>query len=348
MSKWQRILAAIALVVMASIGLVRPHTADAATDTSMVANNISMPLSPGLVRQFALGILAHQAEILANGPDDEHFFPETGYLVAGDFWYKWRGVKDPLVNIGYPLSEPTEERLEDGQKYWRQIFERARMELHDGNVVMFGALGARVLDNRPDADALKTAPEPAQCEYRFAQTNKCVGGEFKAYYEQNGGLAQFGLALNNSTFDTLGGIKVWSQYFERVRMELHPELKGTPFYVSLGQLGREYVDARRGGAFGENRLARCLNTESTVQEPGTWFDLPANTVTVWTLWSKDPELKDRRAIFDSTMKIRGKWAGHSWNYPWSCYDTAMEDYGKIDLPKTAFPELMNLGIAGYK
>jgi len=37
------------------------------------------------------------------------------------------------------------------------------------------------------------------------------------------------------------------QYFERYRLEYHPDLASTPYVVLLGQLGRQIYDAQYGG-----------------------------------------------------------------------------------------------------
>ncbi len=60
------------------------------------------------------------------------YFPETGHNVGPRFGAYWR-ANGGLAQFGYPLTEPFEQRLEDGQVYTVQYFERARFELHPEN-----------------------------------------------------------------------------------------------------------------------------------------------------------------------------------------------------------------------
>jgi uncharacterized lipoprotein YbaY/heat shock protein HslJ len=80
------------------------------------------------------------------------------------------------------------------------------------------------------------APQP-QC---FSETGHCVGGRFLEYWQQNGGLAVFGYPISDEM--TENGYTV--QYFERQRLELHPE-NAAPYDVLLGRLGDELL--RRSG-----------------------------------------------------------------------------------------------------
>ena len=66
----------------------------------------------------------------------------------------------------------------------------------------------------------------------------CIGGGFRAYWEQNGGLATFGYPLTAEMSETTPDGTYTIQYFERVRFEYHPE--NPPAYqVQLGRLGAE-------------------------------------------------------------------------------------------------------------
>jgi hypothetical protein len=69
----------------------------------------------------------------------------------------------------------------------------------------------------------------------FAPTGQWVGEKFLEYWQSHGGLPIFGYPLTPAFYE--GGYTV--QYFERSRFELHPEYAGSPYEVSLGQLGRE-------------------------------------------------------------------------------------------------------------
>ncbi|HEX5689449.1 MAG TPA: hypothetical protein VFX76_05580, partial [Roseiflexaceae bacterium] len=72
---------------------------------------------------------------------------------------------------------------------------------------------------------------------------------FRSFYEGNGGLEVFGRPkseqfqeLNQAT-----GQVYWVQYFERQRMEWHPDEPDPRYQILLGLLGNEYRDAHHAG-----------------------------------------------------------------------------------------------------
>jgi hypothetical protein len=73
----------------------------------------------------------------------------------------------------------------------------------------------------------------------FPETGKTVRGAFLQYWQRNGALAQQGFPISDEMQErSATDGKVYTvQYFERARMELHPELVGTPHEVLLGLLG---------------------------------------------------------------------------------------------------------------
>ena len=93
-----------------------------------------------------------------------------------------------------------------------------------------------------------TARRPAAAaEVCFPETTrKCVSGQFYDYWLANGGLAQQGLPLSDefNEINPTDGKLYRTQYFERARFEYHPENRGTPFEVLLGQVGREQFLAK--------------------------------------------------------------------------------------------------------
>jgi hypothetical protein len=66
----------------------------------------------------------------------------------------------------------------------------------------------------------------------------CWAGRFRAYWEQQGGLAQFGYPLSEEFPErsALSGQVYTVQYFERAVFEYHPE-NPAPYQVLLSQLG---------------------------------------------------------------------------------------------------------------
>ena len=75
-----------------------------------------------------------------------------------------------------------------------------------------------------------------QNERCFPETGFCISGRIREFWEQNGGLAVFGLPLAPQQQETLEGQALQAQWFERVRLELHPE-NARPYDVLLGRLG---------------------------------------------------------------------------------------------------------------
>jgi len=102
-----------------------------------------------LLGQFGRRI--HPADPPAPRIQGARYFAETGHNVRGRFLTYWQR-KGGLAQFGYPLSEEFVERLEDGQDYTVQYFERARFEYHPENRppydVLLGQFGRRILGVR--------------------------------------------------------------------------------------------------------------------------------------------------------------------------------------------------------
>jgi hypothetical protein len=73
----------------------------------------------------------------------------------------------------------------------------------------------------------------------FDQTGHCIAGLFLTYWNDHGGLARNGYPLTDERVEVLeDGHPYTVQYFERVRLEYHPESLA-PYNVLLGQFGRD-------------------------------------------------------------------------------------------------------------
>ena len=75
----------------------------------------------------------------------------------------------------------------------------------------------------------------------FPGARHTVRGSFLDFYARHGGTPVFGLPLSEA-FIEQGQIV---QYFERARMEYHPDMQDTPYRVSLGLLGAAYLRRER-------------------------------------------------------------------------------------------------------
>jgi hypothetical protein len=169
-------------------------------------------------------------------------FPQTGKAVNGLFLTYWddRGA---LAQQGYPISPVMEERSDlNGQTYAVQYFERAVFEYHPENQAPFNVLLSQLGTFQYRARYGTTgAPgqQATQANGRyFPETRHWVGGKFRSYWEQHGGLAQQGYPISDEFTEVspLDGKPYRVQYFERAVFELHPENQA-PFDVLLSQLG---------------------------------------------------------------------------------------------------------------
>ena len=73
----------------------------------------------------------------------------------------------------------------------------------------------------------------------FPATGHTLRLGFKQYWETHGGLALYGYPISEEFAERNpeDGQVYIVQYFERNRLEYHPEQAGTPFEILLGQLG---------------------------------------------------------------------------------------------------------------
>lgn len=176
-------------------------------------------------------------------------FKETGFCIAGailDYWERNGG----LAVFGYPITDQRTEVVEESWSGPVQWFERDRLEDHtnEGKGVLAGRLGARYLELQGRAwQPGMPMPYNPDCTF-FEQTGYNVCGTLRSHWQRNGGLARFGYPITDPAQETIEGKTYWVQYFERRRMELHPEFSGTPYEVLLGLLGREVytVEGDRG------------------------------------------------------------------------------------------------------
>jgi hypothetical protein len=169
-------------------------------------------------------------------------FPQTGKAVNGLFLAYWddRGA---LAQQGYPISPVIQERSDlNGQTYAVQYFERAVFEYHPENQAPFNVLLSQLGTFRYQ-QKYGTAGAPGQQANQangryFPETKHWVGGKFRSYWEQHGGLAQQGYPISEQFTEVspLDGKPYTVQYFERAVFELHPENQA-PFDVLLSQLG---------------------------------------------------------------------------------------------------------------
>lgn len=164
-------------------------------------------------------------------------FAATGQCIGGRFLDYWEAHGGLAVN-GYPLGPERADVLADGREHIVQYFERARFECHPANAapynVLLGQFGRQVLAAR--VGAVPPAAPLAGGRF-FPETGHNLSGDFRAFWETHGGLAQFGLPLSEVFTERLeDGESYPVQYFERARLERHTTAEGTT--ILLGQFGR--------------------------------------------------------------------------------------------------------------
>jgi len=122
-------------------------------------------------------------------------FAATGACIEGVFAAYWQAYGGLAVN-GYPLGPAGLERLGDTRAYLVQYFERVRLEYHPENVppydILLGQFGRQMHPADP-------AVAPRADAAFFPETGHNVRAGFRAYWDANGGLAQFGLPLTESS-----------------------------------------------------------------------------------------------------------------------------------------------------
>jgi hypothetical protein len=188
------------------------------------------------------------------------YFPETGHYLYGAFQLYWKKFGG-LEIFGYPLTEQRKEG-----EFWVQYFERARFEFHpeyerrDPNwdnlpgdqrlklQVQLSLLGANLVKERTGGKGYPPAGPAALPggAVVFPETGHSISGRIAEFWQSRNGLTNFGYPLSEPVQEVsqTDGKTYTVQYFERTRLELHPENAGTPYEVLLGHMGRELLAAK--------------------------------------------------------------------------------------------------------
>jgi hypothetical protein len=163
------------------------------------------------------------------------YFPETGYYVCDEFldFFRTRGG---LEIFGYPITGA----FDDPTRGLRvQYFEHSRMELHPFNPapyrVQLGLLVDELGYQFPLANEIPAFN--TNLTHYFPETNHTVSHAFLDYFREHGGVDIFGYPRSEVLYED--GYIV--QYFQRARMEWHPETRSGP-QMQLTDLGRVYVE----------------------------------------------------------------------------------------------------------
>ena len=187
-------------------------------------------------------------------------FPETGHYVHDafrDYWRRFGG----LSIFGYPL---TEQREEGGR--WVQYFERARFELHEEatkipgyldldkaerykllvKLTLLGVDQAKRNNGGKEFPRVQSPTQPDPGRTYFPETGHTLSGKIGEYWWAHTGITNFGYPISEPVQEVsqADGKTYLVQYFQRTRLEYHPEHAGTPYEIQLGLLGRELLASK--------------------------------------------------------------------------------------------------------
>lgn len=185
--------------------------------------------------------------------ETSHTFPETGKTVRGIFLQYWT-THGGLAQQGYPISDEMMLKSTDGKEYRTQFFQRAVFEHHPEfagtpNEVLLKLVGQTFYERH-----FQTSPPPNQTvnptnTITFKESGHSIGGKFRAYWEQHGGLTQQGYPMTDEfKMSSTDGKEYTTQVFQRAVFELHPEFAGSDNEVLLRLLGVEEWEQMNGSA----------------------------------------------------------------------------------------------------
>jgi plastocyanin len=235
--------------VSAPASMVATSTVTAVTPTdaspSAAPSSAAPAVQAGPVSLLPFANFVEPIRAFADLPD-HRFFAATGHSLNFGFKSYWE-QNGGLAQFGYPISEEFLERGADGAVRTVQYFERARFEYHYdlGTVpyaVQLGMLGREMTAGRmTDPAFLPVSASAAPDSQFFAATGHTLSGPFAAFWQAGGGLPTFGYPISEP-FQENGadGVAHMVQYFERYRLEFHPETNS----VELGRLGVQAAQAR--------------------------------------------------------------------------------------------------------
>jgi polysaccharide biosynthesis protein PslG len=191
-------------------------------------------------------------------PFTSQYFQETQHAAMNSFATFWRRTPNALFVLGYPISQPfIEESFTNPGEYYRvQYFERAVLEEHPENAgsqyyILGRLMGNQIIKGREGEAAFQAVGDPGDGTFDDATGHTLRNGPapFRSFWENNGGLEVFGRPKSEQfeEVNQADGQTYWVQYFERQRMEWHPNEPDPQYRILLGLLGNEYRDAHHQG-----------------------------------------------------------------------------------------------------
>jgi hypothetical protein len=240
-------------------------------------------------------------------PSSVQYYPETGHSAVNSFQEFWKRTPNALFVLGYPISQPfiEESFTEPGTYYRVQYFERAILEEHPENqgtqyYVLGRLLGNKIIEGREHEAPFQPVSDPGDGTYDHltGHTLRNEPAPFRNFYMNNGGLEVFGRPKSEQFQERnqATGEVYWVQYFERQRMEWHPDEPDPRYRILLGLLGNEYRDAHHQGNPAFNPVPR----EQALPQP---FIYGYNAL----LYGQGTEWQDRNRVLTLSKNSGVNW-----------------------------------------
>jgi len=249
------------------------------------------------------------------------YFQTTGFWVQGPFREYWES-RGGLFVFGHPISGV----FYDSEGHYKQYFERAIFEYHpklSGTKyeVLLQRIGVNRAAGRESEEPfvpLERLESDDNCNF-YPETGHRLCFGIRDFWQENGGLANFGYPISEEFSERnqpppAGDGEVYTvQYFERARIEWHPENKGTQYEFLFGLLGTEYLEQH--GAPAES-VARQSPENAPKDPTAIWWEEPDMRYGFNIAWSGEAEGTDfnettmqrvDEAGFDS-VRIQALWS----------------------------------------
>lgn len=199
------------------------------TGKTLLSALLFVAITPWSANQSLHTAAASPASSPQSSESNSRYFPQTGRVVHGSFLRAFD--KYGLALTGWPISD---EVTENGLQV--QYFERMKMEYHPelagaGTPVQLTRLGA-IMSPQPQSARIAAFASTTSRKF-FPQTGHSIASPFLKYWQTHGSVEALGYPISEQSLE--GGLKV--QWFERARLEYHPELAGKTWEIQLTRLG---------------------------------------------------------------------------------------------------------------